>query len=189
MAEDAEEDALHLRVTVGDITVEVEGPVDDAETWFEALREDYLSEIDPDTFEAAANGGNPSPSNTERGSNSAVNSTTGTGCKDKSLSLAEYYRQLNNPTKKDSAFLVGWYLEYQEDQENFTRSEVEGRAQDAKISLGANVGRDLSSHIEEGRLEKVEERDGYDAFHLTVTGEEYLEDDLGINEGTNHQTQ
>lgn len=178
MVEDAEADSLHLRVTIGDLTVEVEGPVDDAETWFEALREDYLSEIDTEDLKTAASANGPISSNPKPESDTSEGSTSSNSSSGKSRSLTEYYKQLDNPTKKDSAFFVGWYLEYQEDEPNFTRPEVEDRAQDAKISLGANVGRDLSSHVREGRLEKVDERDGNDAYHLTVTGEKYLNNEL-----------
>lgn len=178
MAEESEADTLHLRVSIGDVTIEVDGPVDDAETWFEALREDYITDIDADTIEAAANGSGSKSPNSETGSNSAQGSGASTETTKKSRSLTEYYRKADDPTKKDSAFLVGWYLEYHEDQPDFTRPEVEERARDAKISLGKNVGRDLSNHVKEGRLEKVDERDGNDAYHLTITGEEYVDDEL-----------
>ena len=181
MADD-EADSLHLRVTVGDLTIEVDGPVDEAETWFEALREDYLSNVDAEAMEMAANGAGPSSPTSSPESEPVESSAGAAGSTEKSRSLTEYYRQTDDPTKKDSALLVGWYLEYHEDQSNFTRPEVEERAQDAKISLGANVGRDLSRHIKEGRLEKIEERDGQDAFHLTLTGEEYVENELLDNQ-------
>jgi len=178
MAKDTEADSLHLRVSIGDVTIEVDGPVDDAETWFEALREDYLSDINADTIGAAANGSESGTPSAETESNPAEGSNVSTGTVEKSRSLTEYYRKADDPTKKDSAFLVGWYLEYQEGQSDFTRPEVEERARDAKISLGKNVGRDLSSHVKEGRLEKVDERDGNDAYHLTITGEEYINGEL-----------
>lgn len=171
-------DSLHLRVSVGEVTIEVDGPVDDAETWFEGLREDYLSELDAKTIEAAANRSSSTVSSPKPNGGAVSDSPSTSASSGKSRSLTEYYKQTDSPTKKDSALLVGWYLEYNENQSDFTRPEAEERAQDAKISLGANVGRDLSSHVKEGRLEKVDERDGTDAFHLTITGEEYVHNEL-----------
>jgi len=97
---------------------------------------------------------------------------------EKTRSLAEYYRKADNLTKRDTALVVGWYLEYHEDQEDFTKAEVEQRAQDAKIRLGANVSRDLSNQVREGHLHKVGKRNGKDALQLTLTGEDYVEDQL-----------
>lgn len=107
------------------------------------------------------------------GSSDSTASTSG-----KSRSLTEFYKQVDNPTKRDTALIVGWYLEYQEEQSDFTKPEIEARAQDAKISLGANVSRDLSKQVEESHLAKVDERDGQDAYHLTLTGEEYIKNEV-----------
>jgi len=179
MTTEEESEALHLRVSVGDITVEVEGPVDDAEVWFESLQEDYLDQIDDETLAAAANRSDvftPGESQTQTSGSDTTESTSSSS--GKSQSLPEYYKMVDNPTKKDSALLVGWYLEYQEEQSDFIGSEVKTRAQDAKISLGKNVPRDLSYQVEDGHMEKVDERDGQDAYHLTLTGEEYVEEEL-----------
>jgi hypothetical protein len=176
MAEDTDEERLRLQVSVGEITVEVDGPIDEAETWFEGLREDYLSDIDTETLNAAANGSSTVSRNPEGTQETDAN--TSSLSSGKSRSLSEYYKNVDNPTKRDSALIVGWYLEYHEGQDDFTRQEVEERAQDAKISLGANVSRDLSNQVQDGHLEKVNERDGKDAYHLTLTGEEYVEGEL-----------
>jgi len=176
MAEESENETLHLRVTVGDITVEAEGPIDDAETWFESLREDYLGDVDDETLEAVANGSGETAGDSPTAQNpDPSTASSGAG---KSRSLTEYYKQADGPTKQDSALIVGWYLEYHEDQSDFTRPEIEERAQDAKISLGANVSRDLSNQVGNSHLEKVDERDGQDAYHLTLTGEDYVEGEL-----------
>lgn len=176
MTDETEGEELHLRVSVGDITVEAAGPVDEAESWFEALREDYLSEVDTETLEAAANGSGEAVTSPEGGSESVTNAASSSS--GKSRSLTEYYRTTDDPTKRDSALIVGWYLEYHEDQSDFTKPEVEEQATDAKIGLGANVSRDLSHQVKDGHLEKVDERDGQDAYHLTLTGEAYVEEEL-----------
>lgn len=176
MADNPGSESLRLHVSIGGVMIDVEGPVDEAETWFEGLREDYLSDVDTETIQAAADGAgsvlesSPNQSGKEQGS-----TTTTSG---KSRSLTEFYRGADNPTKKDAALIVGWYLEYHEDKPNFTSSEIKETAQDAKISLGANVSRDLSTQVESSHIEKVDEREGKDAYHLTVTGEEYVQDDL-----------
>ena len=172
-----DDDNLHLRVSIGDITIEAAGPVDEAESWFEALREDYLSNVDSETIEKAVDGSGSIATNPESDSASPDNSAD-TMSSRKSRSLVEFYKTAENPTKRDSALIVGWYLEYHEDQDDFIKPEVEERAQDAKISLGANVSRDLSNQVNNGHLEKVDERDGQDAYHLTLTGEGYVEENL-----------
>jgi len=171
-----EDDSLHLRVSVGDITIEAAGPIDEAESWFEALREDYLSEIDADTLESAADGGSVA-TNSEPDS-ADPNTSVDTKSSQKSRSLTEFYKTAENPTKRDSALIVGWYVAYHDGQDHFTKPDVDERAQDAKISLGANVSRDLSNQVSDGNLAKVDERDGQDAYHLTLTGEEYVEEHL-----------
>ena len=176
MSEEApEQETLHLRATVADITVEVEGPIAEAETWFEALQEDYLPDVDPEELNAKSAQIGSQTENMDAGGESK-NQKTSTN--EKSKSLAEYYKLADNLIKKDAALVVGWYLEYHEDVQNFTPSEVEGRAKDAKINLGANVSRDLSSQVKEGRLHKDAERSGSDAYQLTITGEEYVKDEL-----------
>jgi hypothetical protein len=176
MADDSQSESLRLHVSIGDVTINVEGPVDEAETWFEGLREDYLGDLDAEIVQAATDGagavsqattGQLSPEPTSAASESA-----------KTRSLTEFYREADDPTKQDSALIVGWYLEYHEGYSNFTPPEVEEKAQSAKISLGANLSRDLSSQVESGNIEKVDEREGNDAFHIALTGEEYVEEEL-----------
>jgi len=176
MPEESESETLHLRVTVGDITVEVEGPTDDAETWFESLREDYLGEVDDETLEAAADGAGIAANG--GGAQQVSGTDQSQAASGKSRSLAEYYKGATDMTKRDAALFVGWYLELHEGEDNFTKPEVEERAKDAKINLGKNVSRDLSNQVGDGHLQKVDERDGKDAYQLTLTGEDYVQDEL-----------
>jgi len=169
--EEQEADELHLHVSVGGVTVEVEGPVDEAETWFEALREDYLADVDST---AAADQASSSES---RNQNDSPDPRANGGVQ-KSRTLTEFYQMTDGITKKDTAFLTGWYLEMHEGQDDFTREEIEQKAKSAKLTLGANVGRDLSYKVEDGHLAEVDERDGDPTFHVTLTGEEYAENEL-----------
>lgn len=174
MADDPDSESLRLHVSIGDVTIDVEGPVDEAETWFEGLREDYLGDVDAETIQAVTDGaGSVSELPPKSGQQNSTTTTSG-----KSRSLTEFYKGADDPTKKDAALIVGWYLEYHEDKPDFTSSEIKETAQDAKISLGANVSRDLSKQVESSHIEKVDEREGKDAYHLTITGEEYVQDDL-----------
>ncbi|UIP00405.1 hypothetical protein Hbl1158_03305 [Halobaculum sp. CBA1158] len=176
MADDSDSESLRLHVSIGDVTVDVEGPVDEAETWFEGLREDYLSDVDTEAVQAAADGAGSVSQDT--GGKSKNETGGSTASRTKTRSLTEFYKESDNPTKQERALIVGWYLEYHEDLDDFTSTEVEERAQDAKIGLGANVSRDLSNQAGNGRLEKVDEREGKDAYHLTLTGEEYVQEEL-----------
>lgn len=173
---DSDEDtteSLRLHVSIGNATVEVEGPAAEAETWFEALREDFLPEVDNTTVETTARQPSNNPDEASESGNSSEN-----GSSRKSRSLPEYYKKAGDIIKRDRALLVGWYLEYHEDEDDFTSKEVESRAQDAKIGLGKNVSRDLSKQVKEGRLDVVDQRKGSDAYHLTRSGEEYVQEDL-----------
>lgn len=174
MPEESNKESLHLRVTVGGITIEAEGPVDETETWFEALREDFLPEVDTDTVEVSVD---QTSTNPERENKLADNSGENTTA-EKSRSLPEYYNTADEMSKKDKALFVGWYLEYHEGEDNFTSKEVASRAEDAKISLGKNVSRDLSGQVKNGYLEVVDQRGGSDAYHITRTGEQYIEEDI-----------
>lgn len=172
MAEETEGDNLHLRVSVGDITIEAAGPIDEAESWFEALREDYLSDVDPETIEGQINGVSDS--------NSSNPSTEPQDTSDskKSRTLPEYYQMTNGITKKDTALLTGWFIETKNGEDDFTKGEIEEEAQSAKLNLGKNVSRDLSYKVEDGHLAEVGERNGNPSFHVTITGEEYVENEL-----------
>lgn len=172
--EDESPESLRLHVSIGNATVEVEGPAAEAETWFEALREDFLPDVDTTTVETTAS----QPASNSDGANDTTNSNGGNSSSGESRSLPEYYKMAGDLIKRDRALLVGWYLEYHENEDDFTSKEVESRAQNAKIGLGQNVSRDLSKQVQEGRLDVVDQRDGSDAYHLTRSGEEYIDNDL-----------
>lgn len=96
----------------------------------------------------------------------------------KSLTLPEYYKTATNPSKRDTILIIGSYLEEDGYQKEFTKAEIEQRAKGAKISLGANVSRDIREQIKDSHMAKVGERDGKDTYHLTISGEEYVEEEL-----------
>lgn len=172
MTEQTDGESLHLRVTVGEITIEVDGPVDEAETWFESLREDYLNDIDPKALQQQLDKTeNTDGGYSEQQAGSPESET-------KTRTLTEFYRMADGITKKDSALLVGWYLEMKEGQEDFTKSEIEQTSQSAKVELGKNVGRDLGYKVGDGHLSQTGERDGDTSYHVTISGEEYVEGKL-----------
>jgi hypothetical protein len=172
---DSDPESLRLHVSVGDVTIEVDGPVDEAETWFEALREDYLEGVD---IEAAASSSSSQESSSVETESVENNGTTTESSNTKQRSLPEYYKMADSPSKRDSALLVGWYLEYVDQQDDFTKSEIGDTAKSAKITLGKNLSRDLRNQVGDGNLLEVGERGGETAYHLTITGEEYVEGEL-----------
>lgn len=165
------DDTLRLHVSAGDVTVEVEGAVDEAETWFEALREDYLTDVDID-------GGQPSNSNSVNGGNGSGGQAKADGSQRKSRTLAEFYQIVENISKRDTALLTGWYLENHEGRTTFTKDDVRQKAKSAKLTLGKNVSRDLSNQIADGNLAEDEGQDGEQTYYVTITGEQYVEEEL-----------
>lgn len=165
-----EAEVLHLHVSIGGVTVEVEGPVDDAETWFEALREDYLGDIDG----AVVPDQSPQPDE----SNRSVSQSTSSDSSEKNRTLAEFYQMTDGITKKDTALLTGWYIETHEGQDDFTKKEIDDKATSAKLTLGANLSRDLGYKVEDGHLAEVGERDDNTTYHTTISGEEYVKEEL-----------
>ncbi|RZH67990.1 hypothetical protein [Natrinema altunense] len=165
------DDTLRLHVSVGDVTVEVEGTVDEAETWFEALREDYLTNID-------SNEGQPSNSSSATNSDGSGSQVKTDGSQKKSRTLAEFYQMVEDISKRDTALLTGWYLENQEGLSTFTKDDLRQKAKSAKLTLGKNVSRDLSNQIADGNLAEDGDQDGDQAYYVTLTGEEYIEEEL-----------
>lgn len=170
MPEENDNDTLRIKVSVGDTTVEVEGPVGDVQPRFDALREEYLIPG------ATGMSTNQDPSGRSESNGGTTQSTISTG---KQRTLGEFYRQTDNLSKKDTALLTGWYLEIKEEIRPFTSEEVEEKGKQTKMSLGANVSRDLSSQVENGYLGLEEdEMKGKSGFYVTLTGEEYVENEL-----------
>lgn len=157
------EEMYSIRVERGELAVEVAGTRDFVEDQFDELSETYLN------GEGQTESNNPPSSSTTSTSN-------------KQASLGELYSDADIQYKRDAALLVGWYLEYIEDQADFIKSEIEERALKAKVELGANLSRDLSTLIEKGYLQEVGSRDGEKSYYLTRSGESYLTNEFSLKE-------
>lgn len=161
---DPEQD-LRLHLTVGDVSIKVEGEPEKAELKFEALRQEFIDT--PAPVQAGDDDGS---------SHTTTSGSTANG--GKQISLSELYQSSDDMTKRDRILLIGHYKEKYENQDDFTRQEIEDAAQDSKIQLGANVSRDFRLQIEDGYLTQVGERDGDKAYYLTRTGEDYVSNEL-----------
>ena len=159
-----------IRVTAGEVTVEIEGTEEFVEDRFADLEEEYLDS--PAPAEPTSDGGK---------SGSSAGFTPG-GSEGKPLTLSEIGREVDLPYKRDAALLVGWYLEHVEGMEEFTRSDIEDKAKESKVELGANVPRDISTLVERGLLVQVGERESTKTYYTTRTGEEYVLEELGVEE-------
>lgn len=150
-----------IRVSRGDTTVEVSGDQDFVDERFDELCQRYL---------------------TDREEDSASTPETDQNLKQKKqIALGELYATADITYKRDAALLVGWYLEIIQSQEDFTKSEIEERALRAKVELGKNLSRDLSTLVEHGYLREVSRRDSEKTYYLTRTGESYVNDELDVN--------
>jgi len=165
-----EHDHHRIRVTAGKVTVEVEGTEEFVEEQFAELEEKYLDE--PALVETTSGG-------SESGSSGGF---TPGGSDGKPLTLSEIGREINLPYKRDAALLVGWYIEHVEGMDEFTRSDIQEKAKESKVELGANVPRDISTLVERGLLVQVGERESSKTYYTTRTGEEYVLEELGVEE-------
>lgn len=154
-------DKRRIRLTMDDVTVEVEGPKDYVNEKFDELYNEYVNK-DIGPF-------NQEHSSIDSGSR-----------KEKLPSLAEIYNECTVPYKRDSILLIGWGLEKIEDYENFNRSEIQEKATSAKIEVGKNIPRDMTTLIEKGYLKELDERDGFKTYHLTRSGENYVENEMNL---------
>lgn len=151
-----------IKLKVEGITIEVEGPKDYVTEKFDELYEEHiLGEVEPPTLQE-----HPADDQLSR--------------KEKLPSLAEIYQECSVPYKRDSILLIGWVLEKMEGYEDFNRVDLEEKATSAKIELGKNIPRDLKTLVEKAYLKEVGERDGYLTYYLTRTGENYVEDEMGL---------
>lgn len=167
MSNDDTED-LKLHVSVGDVTVEVEGAGEEVETWFEALRNDYLPPNSEIPTQTSSDGG-------EEGPASKQNLTEG-------KTLANFYNEADDPNKSETALLIGWYLAHEKDESNFTAAEVDDAADTYQISVGKNIPRDLKRHVSNGLLDPNAVRNGNQAYKLTGEGDEYVQNEVLAND-------
>lgn len=154
-------DTHAIRIERGDVAVEVAGSREFVEKRFDELSDIYLE-------------GDISAESPDQQSAPATNSSP------KQAALGELYTAADIQYKRDAALLVGWYLEYVEGQDNFIKSEIEECALQAKVELGANLSRDLSTLIENGNLQEVGSRSGEKAYYLTRSGENYVTNEFGL---------
>jgi hypothetical protein len=165
-----ESDHHRLRVTAGEVTVEVEGDKEFVEEQFAELEEEYLDEPTPvETTSGESESGSPG-------------GFVPGGSEGKPLTLSEIGREIDLPYKRDAALLTGWYLEHVEGMDEFTRSDIEEKAKESKVELGANVPRDISTLVERGLLVQVGQRESSKTYYTTRTGEEYVLVELGVEE-------
>ena len=151
-----------IHVSRGEVTVEVSGSKEFVEETFDEFESTYL-----DT---------PTELNTPAvDTNQQRNPSKG-------LTLSEVYTNASISYKRDAALLVGYFLEQFEGQDDFTKSELEERAVQAKIELGKNLSRDLRKLINKGYLSEIGERNSEATYYLTRTGENYVEEDFGVKE-------
>lgn len=149
-----------LHVSVGEVSIEVSGSKEFVDNKFDELEATYLEDTtDPDAYTA----------DTSQRSGAS-----------KGLTLSEVYTAASISYKREAALFVGYFLEQFEGQDDFTKSEIEERAVQAKVELGKNLSRDLSKLINQGYLSEVGERNGESTYYLTRTGENHVEEDFGV---------
>lgn len=166
------DDTYSIDFSVGNLELAVSGSEEFVEEQFFKLYEDHdIKEIDLSS-EGGLNG--TPEAGPEQNSSSGEQSSDAKKTLDKTLN--EYLANSEASTYQDNALVVGWYLEYAEGQDDFTAPEVEDKAHNDKVQLGAKVKRDLDKNVEKGYLYSPGERDGSDTYWVTDSGEDYLQD-------------
>lgn len=159
-----QDQTYRIRLRVADQELEVEGDDTFVKEQFDDLASEY---IDVSTAKVSTTGKEPT-------------TLPATVDQEKPPTLPEIYQEANIQYKRDAALLVGWYLEMTQGQEDFTKSEIEDAAIDAKIELGKNLSRDIGHLVENGLLLEVDQRDKETAYYLTRSGEEYVIEEFDL---------
>jgi hypothetical protein len=195
---DGDDSELSISISVGDVSVEVSGRADKVEFWYDVVKNDVLEPLDEETIRAAAESSGQNAASTSRHTRTETSedqisedasepdnesgSASATDEPTRERTLPEYYKMADDLMKKNRALLVGWFLTQQGNDE-FTRSEIEEKAKNARIELGSNVSRDLRYQISDGHVTKIGTSEGSTVYQLTLTGQEYVEEELlGISE-------
>jgi hypothetical protein len=92
--------------------------------------------------------------------------------------LRDFVQGKKTDSNLDYLILVGYYLEKIVGMNVFTKDELERYARDNKIPLGKNLFRDLAGLEERKLIEAYGEKDGLDAFRLTMKGERFFQEEL-----------
>lgn len=158
-----------IELSFGDISLGVSGPQEFVETQFNELYEthgfDTINVSRPDTSVSKVGSG--------------IDEAESKPIKEPQIdeSLNELLRDSEIKTGKDRALVVGWYLIACRGQDDITWSEVEEEASRSQVDLGENLTRDIRSNVKKGYLGPTgQERDGEDAYKVTKSGEEYLQE-------------
>ena len=154
--------AHRIQVSTPAVTIEVAGSEEFVTNHFAELEEQYLAESDP------------------RSEISANATESGWEKSEKPPTLSEINREIELPYKRDAALLTGWYLEHVDGTGEFSRTDIEEKANNVKLELGQNVARDIGALVERGLLRHEGEREGSKMYLTTRTGEKRVLDDLGV---------
>ncbi|MHA1289885.1 MAG: hypothetical protein ACTSPB_21095 [Candidatus Thorarchaeota archaeon] len=91
-------------------------------------------------------------------------------------SLEEYLEEKGNPTKHtDRIIIFGYWLFHERDMVSFNRKDILKCYSDSRIMEPKNIN-DLLNYVEENQyFIKREDKDGLNAWTISRSGEEYVE--------------
>jgi superfamily II helicase len=102
-----------------------------------------------------------------------------TPTKKKKISAKEFLMTKNIESLPQKLITLGYFLEHIEGMKSFNASDLETVFRSAKESLPANINDYVNKSIARGFImEAKEKKDAKKAWHLTSTGESYVENDL-----------
>jgi hypothetical protein len=156
MAEDKPN--VTMRIRVGSAELEVTGPADFVEKKIEEFQKS-IKEIIPV---------GPIPIGSDATASQGLATAT------KGLSANQFFKKMSLKTDIDRVLALGYFLENMKGQQNFTRAEIMGAFQEAKVTLPKNISDAISQNIKKGFIMAAGNKDNKTAYVLTTDGEEAI---------------
>jgi hypothetical protein len=143
-----------LKLSIGNLSIEVSGPQEYADKKLEELVGRYLSSSVKPQLEQSSR---------------ALETAPG-----KKMSPAEFVKKAGHSNQTDRAMLLGYYMEKMDSQSNFTTGDIAALGKTTKYPF-TNVSDSVARLVARGLMMSAGDKDGARAYALTASGEEYVE--------------
>lgn len=143
-----------LKLSIGNLSVEVSGPQEYADKKLEELVGKYLSgSVKAQTDQSTR----------------VLDTPSG-----KKMSPAEFVRKAGHSNQTDRAILLGYYLEKMDNQSNFSTADLATLGKSTKYPF-TNISDNVARLVARGLMMSAGDKEGARAYALTASGEEFVE--------------